>query len=432
MHRLFCCLCFFCLGSLLLLTACDGVGSREKTTLAETVPAETPPDTGMVDVPAADPAADILTVREGYLYNGQGKKVILHGVNLGGWLLQESWMCPVDGSDCHLDSLTLLTERFGTEKAEALFASYVENYITREDVQRIAALGCNCVRLPFWYRNFMNEDGTFLTDDPDENPGFRAVDRLIGWCRDEGVYVILDMHGAPGGQSTNHCTGGIGRWELFTSPAAREAAGRLWEAIARRYRDEPTVAAYDLLNEPMNNDAPAPAAGSPQAVSMTVEMYDYLYKCIRAVDTRHPITVEGVWSGDCLPDPASLGWENMIYQLHLYDSAKSMIDYRVNELKTLRDKYGVAVYVGEFNNSDENQTYAYRAYRAASLSRTMWNYKVGRGDLGNWGVYATSRPAADLANDPYEVLLEKWGEALRTEHYTENKTVAGWLKQYSR
>lgn len=438
LRRLFCAL----LCPFLLLSGCSGgasgnttAGSENSTeTPAGTTPATTDP--AETDPTQPDPPVmSLLSVKDGDLRDADGNAVVLHGVNLGGWLLQESWMCAVTGSECNLDSLDILTHRFGQEKAMALFESYAENYITKDDIQNIADLGCNCVRLPFWYRNFMNEDGTFLSENPDEIYGFRMIDRLIEWCREYGVYVILDLHGAPGSQSTNHCSGAIGRWELFTSDAAKDAAVRLWTAIAGRYKDEPVIAAYDLLNEPMNNDAdvdpPAPSAGSAEAAAMTNEVYDLLYKAIRAVDQNHAITVEGIWSTDVLPNPAEMGWENMIYQLHLYDTTKEMINYRVNELKGVREKYGVAVYVGEFNNSDDNQEYAYRAYKNAGLSWTMWNYKVGKDYLGNWGLYAANVAAPDLVSDSYEEILQKWGEVLRTEHFTQNRTVANWLRQFS-
>lgn len=373
----------------------------------------------------------LLRVKNGELTDTTGRTVILHGVNLGGWLIQESWMCPVNGSECNLESWNLLEDRFGAEKAAALFESYADNYICEDDIKKIAELGCNCVRLPFWYRNFMREDGHFLSENPDEILGFRVIDRLLEWCGEYGIYVILDLHGAPGGQSTNHCCGSIGRCELYTSEDAQNATIRLWTAIARRYKDSPVIAAYDLLNEPMNNDGDAPSAGSDEAIRLTNEMYDRLYRAIRAVDPAHVISVEGIWSTDCLPDPADYGWENMLYQLHLYDTSKIMIDYRVAELKKVRNRYGVAVYVGEFNNGDENQEYAYKAYCKAGISRTMWTYKVGRGNLGNWGLYSMNAKAPDLAADSYESILKYWGDSLQTKRYTQNSTVASYLKKYA-
>ena len=93
---------------------------------------------------------------------------------------------------------------------------YQDLFIREEDIAQIEKLGFNCVRVPFWYRNFMQEDGSWLTENTDENPGFQKLDWLIETCRQHGIYVILDLHGAPGGQSMNHSTGKAGRNLLYT------------------------------------------------------------------------------------------------------------------------------------------------------------------------------------------------------------------------
>jgi aryl-phospho-beta-D-glucosidase BglC (GH1 family) len=375
----------------------------------------------------------MLHVENGQLINAQQEEVILRGVNLGGWLLQETWMCPLTGSESNSQTIEILTTRFGEEKASALLKSYAENYITQKDLQILSSLGCNCVRVPFWYRNFMDENYQFYSENPDEIYGFQLLDRLIEICQEEGIYIILDLHGAPGGQSSDHSTGAVGSCLLYSDEQAQEATVQLWTAIAQRYQDCSVIAAYDLLNEPMNNDTSTypslPAAGSSEAIAQTWKIYDLLYQAIRTVDQQHPIAVEGIWSTDCLPDPSLYGWENMIYELHLYDSQKEMIDYRISELTTVQKKYGVAVFVGEFNNGDQNQSYAYQKYKKAKLSFTMWNYKVGKGNLGNWGLYSSSDSIVDLLNDSYEEILEKWGKTLQTENYTLNQTVEAWIKR---
>ncbi len=409
----------------------DSPEDSDSTTSAQTTALKKPSSPPLTD------AQRMLSVgKDGLLYNKKGDEVVLCGINLGGWLLQETWMCPVVGSECNLDSIHLLESRgFTDQQIATLFQTYADNYITRRDVQNIAALGMNCIRLPFWYRNFMDDDLQFYTENPDDNPGFILLDRLIGWAREENLYVILDLHGAPGGQSTNHCCGTLNKNELYTVEANLAATERLWTAIASRYKDSGTVAAYDLLNEPMNNDTALPngwAAGSETALSYTHMAYDRLYKAVRAVDPAHMISVEGIWSGSCLPDPALYGWENMLYQMHLYDSDKIMIAYRVSELLQLRKDYKVAIYVGEFNNGDQQYTYALDLYRKNKISRTAWTYKVSYGNLGNWSLYRSDIPAADLANDSYQEILDKWSDPLRTtsKGWSVNTTLRTWLKKH--
>lgn len=419
------------------LAACSGDATDTAASADTTTPAVTDPPV-TEPTPLTD-AEKMLTVgADGFIYNGMGDEVVLRGINLGGWLIQETWMCPVVGSECNLDSINLLKSRgFTDEQIRTLFQSYADNYITEKDIENIAKMNMNCIRLPFWYRNFMDDDLNFYTEDPDDNPGFQLIDRLVGWAEKYRLYVILDLHGAPGGQSTNHCCGTLNQNELYTDEANLDAMERLWEAIATRYKDSGTVAAYDVMNEPMNNDTSLEngwAAGSETALTYTHMVYDRMYKAIRSIDPNHMISVEGIWSGDCLPDPAKYGWENMLYQMHLYDSTADMIDYRVGELVALREKYGVAIYVGEFNNGDELYTYALELYAEHNISRTAWTYKVSYDYLGNWSLYRANITPADLAGDSYEVILQKWGECLQTtsRDWSVNSTLKSWLRRNCR
>jgi endoglucanase len=90
----------------------------------------------------------------------------------------------------------------------------------------------NHVRLPINSRLVMDEQGALRP------AGVALVDRLIEWCRVHGLWVVLDLHGAPGGQTgTNIDDSPQGTPELFTSSRYRELTGSLWRQLARRYRD---------------------------------------------------------------------------------------------------------------------------------------------------------------------------------------------------
>lgn len=373
------------------------------------------------------PIAGILSVEDGYLVDENGKKVLLFGINLGNWMLQETWMNAITGYSGHwaqYDTLELWTQRFGEEQTAALVKAYEDHFITEKDIEQIEKLGFNCVRVPFWYRNFMREDGSWLTENMDDNPGFQRLDWLIEQCGAHGIYVILDLHGAPGGQSTNHSTGKAGRNVLYTNELCMEMAERLWTAIADRYKDSPVVAAYDLLNEPQNNGDTYGVnnwpAESEDAVKNTNAAYDRLYRAVRSVDSAHLISLEGIWSTSVLPDPKEMGYENMLYQLHLYDTDKGMIRYRVNELKTARRDWDVAVLVGEFNNFAE-EAYACRQYAKNNISYVKWTYKtMNTGD--NWGLFNGNVGYIDSRQASYEEILRFFEEELDTADYTFNET----------
>lgn len=374
----------------------------------------------------------LLTVQNGYIVNENGEEVVLKGVNLGNWLLWETWMgfVPEYTSDwAYYDTLEVFLERFGEEKTNELVKTYEDNFITEEDIAQIEKLGFNCVRVPFWYRNFMTEELEWLAENHNDNSGFQKIDWLISTCEKYGIYVILDLHGAPGGQSKNHCTGKAGRNELYENEEMMNATVELWCAIAERYKDNKTVAAYDLLNEPQNNGGYEGdytwAAESEEAVSRTNKAYDTLYKAIREIDENHIISFEGVWSTTVLPDPNEMGYENLLYQLHLYDTEKGMIRYRVKELKTARKDWGVAVIVGEYNNG-ENEYYAQKQYDKNDISRVKWNYKTYNAGE-QWGIFNKDVERIDIKTATYEEILAFIIENTKTEAFNFNAEEMGQI-----
>ena len=367
----------------------------------------------------------LLTVKDGYIVDENGEKVVLKGVNLGNWLLWETWMgfVPEYTEDwAYYDTLEVLIDRFGEEKTNEIVKTYEDNFITESDIAQIEKLGFNCVRVPFWYRNFMTEDLEWLAENHDDNKGFQKLDWLINTCEKYGIYVMLDLHGAPGGQSKNHCTGKAGRNELYENEDMLNATIELWCAIANRYKDNKTVCAYDLLNEPQNNGGYdgdySWSAESEDAVSRTNKVYDILYKAIREIDKNHIISFEGVWSTTVLPDPNEMGYENMLYQLHLYDSEKGMIRYRVKELKTARKDWDVAVVVGEYNNH-ECEEYAQKQYAKNDISRIKWTYKTyNAGET--WGVFNKNVERIDINTASYEEIITFITQNAKTETFNFN------------
>lgn len=363
--------------------------------------------------------------KNGKVVNENGKKFVLNGVNIGNWLLWETWMgfVPEYTDDwAHYDTLEVLTERFGSEKTAEIEKTFMDNFITEDDIAQIEKLGFNCVRVPFWYRNFMNEDGTWIAENHDDNPGFQRIDWLINVCERYGIYIILDMHGAPGGQSKNHSTGKAGRNELYEVEDKMDSCVELWTTIAERYKDNEVIAVYDLLNEPQNNSGYSGdyswEAGTPEAVAQTNRAYDILYKAIREIDENHIISFEGIWSTEVLPDPDEFGYENVMYQLHIYDRDRNMINYRVNELRKIRKKWNVAVYNGEYNNG-ENEHFAQMLYEFCNINRTKWNYKTFNAG-SQWGLFNQNVSRIDIKTASYEEIIDYIKEIAPTDTFKFN------------
>lgn len=356
-----------------------------------------------------------LTVNDTEIRDEDGNTVVLQGVNLGGWFLQEYWMCPVKGLDeveqwTHLETLDTLTARFGEEQARELLYTYEENWITEWDIQNIASMGYNVIRVPFGYWEFMSDaEGTWLTENPDDNHGFRMLDWVIDTARQYGLYVVLDMHGCPGGQSTQHVAGSARHSELYRNEANQAAMESLWVAIAERYKGNATVAMYDIMNEPTMT--------SQATYDARPEVYDRMYKAIRAVDPDHIIAIEGIWDLSVLPDPGEQGWTNVVYEVHPYDARNAA--EACQELATYRAVHNVPVYIGEF--SDRSIVTSADQY---GISYTSWTYKGTNNANGTWFMYyKTNLAQADVSYDSYKEIQIKWGKALQTQYFKRSSWV---------
>ena len=110
---------------------------------------------------------------------------------------------------------TVINQLVGEDEARRFWKSYRDNYITREDIYLLKKLGFNSVRVPFNYRLFVSADDPAKLD----GDGYQLLDRVVKWCKQEGLYVILDMHAAPAGQTAT--TSMTALVILFSSKATR-------------------------------------------------------------------------------------------------------------------------------------------------------------------------------------------------------------------
>ena len=358
---------------------------------------------------------DALYTKGEKIYNKKGEEVFLRGINLGGWLIQEDWFTPVNTSKGNLDTFRILTERFGAEKAYELFDIYYDNWITETDFKNIADMGFNCVRIPFWYRNFQSdENGTWILDENGEIDLSR-LEWAVEMCRKYGVYAILDLHAANGVQGYADHAGLSGTYHFFDRDEKgrwyREQAAELWEVIAERFAGDPAVAMFDLLNEPM--------CDVPMINRIYIwEYYDLAYDKIREKDPDRLISMIGTWSVDKLPNPDDYGWTGVIYQYHQYDKNES--DYTTRIASGWACGYNVPQLAGEFHPKGDkvNLDFAIKAYDRNNISWTLWTYKGYNSwaAWADWFIYGSfsDELIVDAANDSYEEIAEKWGEGIRT------------------
>ncbi len=377
-------------------------------------------------------ALPMLHARGTQIVDAAGRPVVLRGVNLGGWLVEEPWMepfvtTPPPGSPYpkiqdHVSLWGTMEKRLGPAGMQSARSAFRAAWITEADFDRIHADGLNCVRLPF------------LAGLADEPGGMAWLDRAIAWAGARGIYVVLDMHGVPGGQSDQPHTGQVGQDQFFKTPSDIAAAETLWTRIAAHYRGNPTVAGYDLVNEP---------TGTPNSDTLYV-VEDGLYRAVRAADPDHLVFIEDGYTGvQWMPYPAPCGWTNVVYSWHAYQfNAKSPQDHLNTlagdeaQIATVRRTRPVPFYIGEFglepNATPDTLAAVVRGFTDQGLSWSLWTYKVVRTGGGHdlWGLYENPNPITPL--DPYTDTLAEWTRkcaALRTENLTEYPGFAQALRE---
>jgi aryl-phospho-beta-D-glucosidase BglC (GH1 family) len=346
------------------------------------------------------------------IVNADGQVVPLVGVNLGGWFVMEKWMVPLDSGSLPdtYSVMQALDSRFGVATEQSLIKTYQQSWITTTDLDNIKNAGFNVVRAPIWWGQF------YLLNDQTPS-GWRAdafdmLDWLVSAAAARGIYVIIDMHGVVGGQSTSDDTGRSGQNQYWTNGNFQGDTAYMWWQIANHFKGNPTVAGYDLINEPV---------GTPSSDTV-LNIYNELYQSIRSVDPSHMVIMEGTWGSwnwSMLPNPNVYGWTNVAYQMHEYQWNASQAQVQQGATNQVNDfnnhaSYNVPGYVGEFNDfgyGSGTWQFSTNAWNAAGLSWTMWSYKATAGLIPNsWGFYDPNHWATtpNISTDSAATIAADW------------------------
>lgn len=324
----------------------------------------------------------------GRLVDGQGRPLQLRGVGLGNWLLPEGymWGFPRTGPQSPRQIEAFIVDLVGADAAIAFWWRFRECFISEADIRRIAAEGFDHVRLPMNARLLIDDAGDLRAE------GLAPIDRLVEWCRQHGLWLILDLHGAPGGQTgTNIDDSPRGLPDLFlVGGGYRERTIALWTQLAARYRDETVIAGYDLLNEPLPHEYAA------QYEAELATLYRDLTAAIRSVDPHHLLTYEGTrWSTDW--SIFSEVWDpNSMLQFHKYWSAPDRPS--IAAFVAQGEALSLPIYMGEGGeNSPAWLQTAFGLYEDLEISWNFWPWKK----LDTWNSPVSVSPP------------ERWAELVR-------------------
>jgi hypothetical protein len=341
------------------------------------------------------------------IVNAGNQEVLLKGVGLGGWLLQEGYMMNPNSGGTQWSFKRILYNQGQTDaQVDAFYQTWRNTFITQADINWIADQGFNCVRIPMHYElflttaqravrnsvarnsanytNYVNSMTTWynnnqLFTDPNTE-GFRTLENCLNWCAARGLYVIVDLHAAPGAQGSDaNISDALVGNDLWNRSIFQDITVRLWQAIVTRYINNNTVAFWDLINEPNN------VPGGGQAI---FSLTNRLVNAIRGLGDTHLIMIEGNGFGnnyDWLEPNKFNNQSNLVYNAHRYwipegdDNIRDGNPNQINRLINLtefRTRWNVPVWVGETGeNSDAWLRQNVDKLNGAGIGWCHWTYK---------------------------------------------------------
>ena len=328
------------------------------------------------------------------IVNEKGENVLLRGIGLGGWMLQEPYMFQLsDVARTQTEIKSKISDLIGQKNCDEFYTRYLNNMITEKDVDALKKWGFNSIRLPMHYNLFtlpvekepIEGQNTWL------KTGFRLTDNLLSWCKKYKIYLILDLHAAPGGQGNDRPIADVDTLKpsLWESEANQKKTIALWKKLAERYKDEEWIGGYDLINE----------TNYKLEGNITLKnLFATLTKEIRNIDKKHIIFIEGnQFANDYIG--LTPPWDkNMIYSFHKYWNPTTV--ETIQKYLVMREEYNVPFWMGE---SGENNNEWFRAavnlFETNNIGWSWWTIKK----IGSESSLMTiSKPVG------YQKIIEYW------------------------
>jgi aryl-phospho-beta-D-glucosidase BglC (GH1 family) len=338
------------------------------------------------------------------IVNEKGGNVLLRGIGLGGWMLQEPYMLQMNGIARQQQDIRAKIEAIiGAEKTQVFYDAWLNNHCRKTDIDSLAAWGFNSVRLPMHYNLFtlpVDKEpqagrNTWLTK------GFALTDSLISWCSAHRMYVILDLHAVPGGQGNDIAIGDRdpSKPSLWQSEANRQKTIALWTKLAERYAGNPWVAGYDLINE-TNWGFTDTTDRNGLAEKLNAPLRQLLMditRAIRTVDKKHMLFIEGNGWANNYNGLFPLWDNNMVISFHKYWNYTNQAS--IQQFLTFREQYQAPVWMGE--SGENSNTWFQGAIALLEQNNIGWAWWPLKKLGGN-------NPFQIKVNEGYRQLLNYW------------------------
>lgn len=344
-----------------------------------------------------------LSARGPIIVNEKGEKVILRGMGLGGWMLQEGYMLRVGNIGQQYRIKAKIEELVGQEKTAKFYEDWLANHTRKIDIDSMAAWGFNSVRLPMHYHLYT--PAVEEEPEPGKNTwlskGFALTDSLLSWCKANKIYLILDLHATPGGQGNDLPISDRdpARPSLWDSEANRQKMIALWKKLAEHYAGEPWIGGYDIINEPnWGFEDPNDRRGTAETQNGPLRklMMD-ITAAIRSVDRRHIIIIEGNGFGNNYRGILPAWDDNMVLSFHKYGNFNN--EKSIRSFLDLKEKYNIPLWMGE--SGENSNTWATEAIRLVETHDIGWSWWPLKKMGGNNPLEIPLTPA-------YQKLLDYW------------------------
>jgi len=304
----------------------------------------------------------------------KGNKVILRGMGMGGWMLQEGYMFRLANLGQQHNIRQHIEEVAGADYAAKFYDKWLNNHTRKIDIDSMAAWGFNSIRLPMHYQLY--------TLPVDKEPvagqntwvekGFAMTDSLVKWCKAAHIYLILDLHATPGGQGNDLPISDRypDKPSLWESKANQQKMIALWGKLAERYANEPTIGGYDIINEPnwgFENPEDKRGTAETKNVPLRTLMID-ITKAIRQVDKHHIIIIEGNGFGNNYRGIFPTWDNNLVVSFHKYGNFNTV--GAIQSFLTISQQNNVPLWLGE--SGENSNTWFTEAIKLAESNDIGW------------------------------------------------------------
>ncbi|WP_238555090.1 glycoside hydrolase family 5 protein [Chryseobacterium sp. P1-3] len=285
------------------------------------------------------------------IVNDKGENIQLRGLGLGGWMLQEGYMLKTaDFAGPQYKIKEKIAGLIGEDGMKEFYKAYLKNGITKQDIDFLAKAGFNSIRLPMHYNLYTLpiEKEPVKGKDTWLEEGFTMTDNLLQWCRENKIYLILDLHAAPGGQGNdaNISDNDTSKPSLWESEENQRKTIALWRKLAERYKDEAWIGGYDIINEPNINFTGKNPNGTDEMSNAPLwKLQKEITAAIREVDKNHIIFIEGNGWGNNYNGLPSIWDDNMAFSFHKYWNYND--DKTIQFALDLRKKHNMPIWLGE-------------------------------------------------------------------------------------